>query len=79
MGQGHISSKALEIFAGISNFLGIFTAHLDESNKNIATFKKITIKIFGPINYLPSYIGFFLPILHVQGRKEIKIQHLCIK
>lgn len=79
--QGHISSKALEMFAGISNLLGIFTAHLDESSKNIATLLKITIKFFGSINYLPSYIGlgFFLPVLHVQGRKEFQIQHFVYK
>lgn len=73
--------KALEMFAGISNLLGIFTAHLDESSKNIATLLKITIKFFGSINYLPSYIGlgFFLPVLHVQGRKEFQIQHFVYK
>lgn len=70
--QGHISSKALEMFAGISNFLGVFTAHLDESSKNIATLLKITIKFLGSIKYLSSYIGcFFFPVLHVQGRNDI--------
>lgn len=65
--QGHISSKALEMFAGVSDFLGIFTAHLDESLKNKATLKniatllKIAIKFLGPISYLSSYIGFFSP------------------
>lgn len=57
--QGHISSKALEMFAVISYLLGIFTTHLDESSKNTATLLKITIKFLGPINYYQVVLDFF--------------------
>lgn len=38
--QGHVAFKALGVFAAINNFLVSFTAHLDESSKNIATFSR---------------------------------------
>lgn len=76
--QGHISSRALEMFAGITDFLGIFRAHLDESLKNIATLLKIAIKFLGPISYLLSYIGFFFPLFCMcSGERRFRFS-ICV-
>lgn len=77
--QEHISSKALEVFAGISNFLGIFTAHLDESSKH-SNFIKNHHKIFWPYQLLTKLYRIFFACFVCAGEKG---EHLyisqCIK
>lgn len=75
--QGHISPKALEMFAGISDLLGVFTAHLDESS-NTSNFIKNHHKIFWLYQLLTKlYRIFFCLFCMCRGERRFRFS-ICI-